>query len=198
MHGRPIAIVLAILWSFSFVASSNFYVQFVFNDFWVEFLAGVLLSRMMDKRGMLFAVSGVALFAFLIVDHYGFPERRSIYFGLPALAVVSFVLGFERSLKSWRSAVAARGMKFLGDASYSIYLSHFFSLNLVYAVIYKMLKLTGAPAGIAYFMIALAASLIVGGLAYVLLEKKTVDALKNMSAIKIKAYVNNQADTGAP
>lgn len=179
LRGRPVAAVLAVLWGLSFVVPQSFYMQFVFNDFWAEFLAGTILFRMMNKKAGLFAVGVAALIVFFIFDYYGLSERRSVYFGLPALAVFSIVLGLEGSLTKLRSAMAVRGLKFLGDASYSIYLSHFFSLNIAYLAIYKILKLSGAMAGVTYFALAVVASLLAGGVIHVLIEKRLLDALRN-------------------
>ncbi|WP_306770830.1 acyltransferase [Paraburkholderia sp. UYCP14C] len=197
MPGRPIAVVLAILWSSSFFAPQNFYMQFIFNDFWAEFLVGTILFRIVDKKASLFAVGGIALIVFLILAYYGLPDRRSVYFGLPAVTVVSIVIGLEGFFKKYRTAYIVPALKFLGDASYSIYLSHFFSLNFAYLAIYKVLKLSGRSAGVAYFGLAIALSLIAGGLVHVLIEKKILRALKNMGGRDVKGYVNNQADTGA-
>jgi peptidoglycan/LPS O-acetylase OafA/YrhL len=196
MPGRPIAGVLAMLWGLSFIASQNFYVQFFFNDFWAEFLVGTILFKIADKKAALFAVGGVALIAFLIFDYYGLPDRRSVYFGLPAVAVVSIVLGLEDFFQRWRPAFIVFAQKFLGDASYSIYLSHFFSLNLAYLAIYKVLKLSGRSAGMEYLILATSVSLLAGGLVHVLIEKKILRALKNMDGRSAKRYVINQADTG--
>ncbi|MFT4065252.1 acyltransferase family protein [Paraburkholderia sp.] len=197
MPGRPIAVALAMLWGLSFIVSKNFYAQFIFNDFWAEFLVGTILFRLVDKKAALFAVGGVALVAFLIFDYYGLPDRRSIYFGLPAVTIVSVVLGLEGSFEKWCPTFIVLAQKFLGDASYSIYLSHFFSLNLAYLVIYKILKLSGGSAGVAYMILAVFASVLAGGLVHVLIEKKILRALRNMGERNAKSYVINPADTGA-
>jgi exopolysaccharide production protein ExoZ len=196
MPGQPIAVVLAILWGLSFMVPENFYMQFIFNDFWAEFLAGTILFKMVDKKAGLFALGGIALIVFLIFDYYGLPDRRSVYFGLPALTVVSILLGMEGAIADVRRAFVVPTLKFLGDASYSIYLSHFFSLNLAYVAIYKILKMSGPSAGALYFMLATSVSLIAGGLVHVLIEKRILRALKNMGGRDEKSYVNNQADTG--
>jgi peptidoglycan/LPS O-acetylase OafA/YrhL len=195
--GRPVALVLAILWGLSFLEPQNFYMQFIFNDFWAEFLVGTLLFKMVDKKAALFAVGGISLIAFLILEHYGLPDRRSGYFGLPAATVVSIVIGSEGAIAGWSRAFLISTLKFLGDASYSIYLSHFFSLNLAYLAVYKILKLSDWPAAVGYFMLAVSLSLIVGGLVHVLIEKRILLALKNMGEQHEKRYVVGQADSSA-
>jgi peptidoglycan/LPS O-acetylase OafA/YrhL len=197
LPGRPIAGVLAVLWGLSFIPSQNFYVQFIFNDFWAEFLIGTLLFKMVKQQAALFSLGAVALIVFLMFDHYGLPDRRSIYFGLPAVTVVSIALGLEGTFEKWCPAFILRMYKFLGDASYSIYLSHFFSLNVAYVAIYKVLKSNGGLAGIAYFLLAVFISLFAGGLVHVLIEKKILRALRNMGERNANTYVTTQADTGA-
>jgi exopolysaccharide production protein ExoZ len=197
MRGRPVAAVLAVLWGLSFVVPQTFYMQFIFNDFWAEFLVGTLLFKMMDKKAALFAVGIGALALFLIFDHYGLPERRSVYFGLPAVAVVSVVLGLEGSIGKLRSVSVVPALKFLGDASYSVYLSHFFSLNLAYLVIYKILKLSGGWTMAMYFVLAVVGSLLGGGLIHVLIEKRILNALKNMGSRSVKRNVVSQTDPDA-
>ena len=197
LPGRPIAVVLATLWGLSFLDPQNFYMQFLFNDFWAEFLVGTLLFKIVDRKAAMFAVGGIALIVFLIFDYYGLPDRRSVYFGLPAVTVVSMVIGLEGAIARWRHAFLIPALKFLGDASYSIYLSHFFSLNLAYLAIYKILKLSGRAAGVGYFMFAVFLSLIAGGLVHVLIEKRILRALKNMGDRHEERYAVSRADSGA-
>jgi peptidoglycan/LPS O-acetylase OafA/YrhL len=182
MGGRsngPIAFVLAVLWGLSFVVPQNFYVQFIFNDYWADFLAGMILFKMMNRRAGLLLVGVVALIVFFIFDWYRLPDRRSIYFGLPAVSVFSIILGLEGLIRQWRSTIIVPAFKFLGDASYSVYLSHFFSLNLAYLAIYRILKLNGRWGEAIYMTISVILSLFVGGLVYALIEKKIQHSLRN-------------------
>jgi exopolysaccharide production protein ExoZ len=184
--GRPIAVALAVLWGLSFVAPQNFYMQVVFNDFWTEFLAGTILFKMRDKKAGLLAAGVVALIVFFIFDWYGLPDRRSVYFGLPAVAVFSAVLALEGTIKQWHSTIIVPALKFLGDASYSIYLSHFFSLNLAYLAIYKVLKFDGGWGGAIYMALSIILSLFAGGLVHVLIEKRILHALRNLGGQNVR------------
>ncbi|CAD6524224.1 acyltransferase family protein [Paraburkholderia metrosideri] len=197
MRGRPVAAMLGLLWGLSFVVPQNFYLQFIFNDFWAEFLVGTLLFKIMDKKAALFSVGIGALIVFVAFDYHGLPERRSVYFGLPAVAVFSIALGLESSIRKLRSAIIIPGLKFLGDASYSIYLSHFFSLNLAYLLIYKILKLNGGWTMAMYFVLAVVVSMVAGSLIHVLIEKRILYALKNVNGRSVKRDVASQVDNDA-
>ena len=197
LRGRPIVAVLAVLWGLSFVAPQHFYMQILFNDFWAEFLVGAILFKMRDKKEGLLAVGALALIVFFIFDWYGLPDRRSVYFGLPAVSVFSIVLALEGSIKKLHSTVIVPALKFLGDASYSVYLSHFFSLNLAYVAIYKVLKLDGRAGGVMYMGLSIFASLLAGGLVHVLVEKRILHALRNMGGRNVRGEVASQTDTNA-
>lgn len=197
ISGRPIASVLAVLWGLSFVVPEDFYARFFFNDFWAEFLVGTLLFKMADKKAGLLAVGAVALIVFLIFDWVGLPDRRSIYFGLPAVTVFSIVIGLEGYIRNLHSTVIVPALKFLGDSSYSLYLSHFFSLNLAYLAIYKILKLKGWWGGAVFMILAVIASVVAGGLIHVLIEKRILHALRNMGSRNVRREVISEVDTDA-
>lgn len=197
VSGRPIAAALALLWGLSFVVPQGFYLNFVFNDFWAEFLAGTLLFKIAGRKQLLVAAGVAALAVFLAFYWHGLPHRRSVYFGLPALAVFAIVVGLEDVIKRWHSKFVVPALKFLGDASYSIYLSHFFSLNLGYLIIYKILKLSGAGGGAIYMIFSIVLCLFAGSLAHVLLEKRILRLVGNIGEWHVRRTIMNRVDTDA-
>jgi exopolysaccharide production protein ExoZ len=98
----------------------------VSNTIVIEFLFGVLVAQMMvpmAKQGRSIAISLMCAGAFLLLGstgfHYSVDWMRFLVYGIPA---ASLVLG--------AAMMGARPMNkvllYLGNASYSIYLSHFF------------------------------------------------------------------------
>lgn len=93
-----------------------------------EFVAGVILGRIY-KTGVsvstpVVAVAVVLGFGVLLYNDYrGFDLPRLITIGLPAAFIIFFSTAIRiPDLKAWR------WLKLLGDASYSIYLTHIFTL----------------------------------------------------------------------
>jgi exopolysaccharide production protein ExoZ len=104
-------------------------VHFIGSAFILEFLAGAAISRLRGLgaiAGMACALAGVAAmiavgssataghFHFLPVDDL----RRAVLWGVPAVAVVLGIAQLDLRSPAWKPLI------FLGDASYSIYLSH--------------------------------------------------------------------------
>ncbi len=123
--------VLAALLALLFVAARTLFagtpLQFYGTDLLAEFLAGVLLARLImhvPARGTagwtgLFAIAFAALL-YLDFDRPSWPQCISL--GIPALLCVIAALQVERGGALPRS----RLLSLLGDASYSIYVSHVF------------------------------------------------------------------------
>ncbi|THV22291.1 acyltransferase family protein [Peteryoungia ipomoeae] len=93
-----------------------------------EFVAGVLLGRVY-KSGISFSPPVVALavslgFCLLLInDHLEFDLPRLVSIGIPAAIIIFFATAIDLpDLKRWR------WLRILGDASYSIYLTHVFTL----------------------------------------------------------------------
>ena len=87
--------------------------------------AGVLRGRFLAPwLSLLFVLIGAAL----LLAPWSFPEAwRSLTWGLPAAAIVAGALGLEATVGRAIPAFAQR----LGDASYSLYLTHGFVLPLL-------------------------------------------------------------------
>jgi peptidoglycan/LPS O-acetylase OafA/YrhL len=91
----------------------------------LEFLAGLLLGQVMIKGYRLnttasLVIGILALPAFLFVSPWGSPSMRVLEWGLPAfLLVLATAMPEERIGGFW-----PRWVLLIGDASYSLYLSH--------------------------------------------------------------------------
>jgi len=101
------------------------------NPILIEFLLGVIIAHFYLKgrslaRGTAWAalLVGVASIGLSLFWKPG--EQRLIYWGLPGALIVLGALSLERKAYSF-SGIFSR----LGDSSYSLYLSHAFTLNAV-------------------------------------------------------------------
>ena len=103
---------------------------------------------------------------------------RALAQGLPAMAIVAGALLLERTNALQRQ----RWLEFLGDASYSLYLSHPIVLS-AFAQVWRKLGLAALPGGVAAFGIAaVLACIAVGALLYLGLERPLVRFFRRRAA----------------
>jgi exopolysaccharide production protein ExoZ len=105
--------------------------QFLGCPLILEFLIGALIGRLRGSTPVAVALIPLAVLALwlsparLFVEVEGVPAlitaQRTLWWGLPAAALVYSALTFERAFAGAWSRLPV----FLGDASYSIYLTHF-------------------------------------------------------------------------
>jgi exopolysaccharide production protein ExoZ len=124
--------------------------RFYATDLLAEFMAGVVLACLIDRlpRGAWHgwaALFALALPVMLALDYARPPLPQSIFLGVPALLCVLAALQIERAGALPRS----RMLGLLGDASYSIYLSHIFVIAgvriVAKAVGYDLALFAGVP-----------------------------------------------------
>jgi peptidoglycan/LPS O-acetylase OafA/YrhL len=136
----------------------------------LEFALGILVAHLY-RRGVrlsrpvqwLFMATGVGLM--ILTTPLGW--NRLFWAGLPALLLVAgAALG-----PTWR----ARWMELGGDSSYSLYLSHPFTLNLL-ALLWIWLRLP--PSGVLYVLSGMLACVLVGALVYQLVEAPLLKQLR--------------------
>ena len=134
-----------------------------------EFAAGMVLGHLYLERRRIGTIAAVALAtvstaALLISDFLELPYERLLTVGVPAILIVFAMISID--FTKFREI---RLLRFLGDASYSIYLTHIFVL-----AGWRMLS-NHLPDGILrneYVLVAsmLLASCIVGALVHLLFE----------------------------
>lgn len=143
----------------------------------LEFLAGVLIAELhahgrlpgvKAAAAMIVAALGFVAWNIGCTDFYVFPGTygpRLLMFGIPAALLVCGVVAFEARVGMPR----IRSLKFLGDASYSIYLFHEFPIRLVEKVVHGPVSQTIAVtlAGVA-----------LGAVVYVVAERPLTRALQ--------------------
>jgi exopolysaccharide production protein ExoZ len=142
-----------------------------------EFLAGMIIGYII-LRTRAFPASLACVFvaaAFILLVVPVLPEVRAISYGMPALLLVCGVVNLERlglipRLKVWN---------FLGDASYSIYLSHIFSFGLWRAVWARAGLVHDNPVSADLFAAtSLVVAALCGGLVYTVIERPLLKRLR--------------------
>ncbi|MGF6230227.1 exopolysaccharide production protein ExoZ [Inquilinus ginsengisoli] len=183
--------VMAVIFSSLFVIGHSYsnggevflYLQ---SSITFEFLAGMALY-VLHRRGFRCSIlhslmligAAAALFAWSGQGNHA-PAVRFLMWGIPAVAVVFASL----SLPDVKGS-AGRLLVLLGDASYSIYLSHLFTIGAVYAVARHLLEF-GLGAVVA---ISFVASLVLGVVAYYVVERPLLRA----SRLGIRRWLRHSA-----
>jgi peptidoglycan/LPS O-acetylase OafA/YrhL len=140
------------------------------NPILIEFLLGMIIAYLYLggrtlARGMAWAalLMGIALIGVSLF--WKLSEQRLIYWGLPAALIVLGALSLERNAYSFAGILAR-----LGDSSYSLYLSHAFTLNAVGRLL-GILGLSGYLYNLFLMCIAYAACAIVAMLSFRVIEQ---------------------------
>lgn len=130
------ALLIAIIVSYrqkidiSFTPDCKVYINLIFSPMTLEFIGGCLIANLLlqgiSKYGLLCAFMG----SFMLVGEVmlgGFSQNisRSLSFGLPAMLVVYGVVSMEQK----KGFLGPSFLRRVGDASYSIYLSHILCLS---------------------------------------------------------------------
>ena len=104
------------------------------NPIILEFLSGIVLAELRLRRWMPHSAVGMALCGIGVVVFWAtapveLPDgwERCILWGIPAFLIVAGCVIVETRL----GMIEARGLRLLGDASYSLYLTHTFVVRTV-------------------------------------------------------------------
>jgi exopolysaccharide production protein ExoZ len=149
----------------------------------LEFVYGVLIGCLLTSKGPLprFAaiaasIVGLSLLAWFS-NEQALPVARCISWGLPSALVLLGVVSLEYRFGGWESPLA----RLLGDASYSIYLTHLFSIGIIF-VIWRKLGLVSVDENwnveaVLFVAISFMLSAFVGVVSYLYLEKPILNYL---------------------
>lgn len=170
MMKRPFWIVSALLVALvaaqMFVAPSAHVAMFYTNSIMVEFIFGMIAGQMIVSgrvagRWMSLALV-VAGAAYIVMNGFG-TGLRAIDYGVGAFVLIVGAAGLEDVIRAW----PLRLMRLIGDASYSLYLTHIITLG-VAGTLLRSLSIRGT---ILADVIATALCLAVGIATYLLYEK---------------------------
>jgi exopolysaccharide production protein ExoZ len=161
--------------------------RIVFLDFYgnpivLEFVLGMFVAAVYLRRklspatlAVALAIAAALLWASLengVLARHDYDDRRLIYWGLPAAGLVLVSVFIEKQYGWPRIAL----LRHLGDASYSIYLSHFFTIGVLSKAFdtLSLVPLIGYGATYVLFVIG---SLVVGSASYAMLERPILSLL---------------------
>ncbi len=151
---------------------SNYMLDFVFNERNLEFLLGCLSAYLVLNHRIpyqLWAIGlGTILFLFssLFVNSGGVVPSYTLLFGIPSFLIVTG----SASLESRQPIHLPYPLIFLGDASYSIYLTHALFINIFTLILTKFDLITRVGPLISLLLLAVF-SIAGGCLVYVMVEK---------------------------
>ncbi len=172
---RQVWFVLTVMFSlvfvgiiFNFTGILNFYSDAILLEFCVGVLIGkAYLSQKFNQTSIAYLGLVFSLFFFLLTCEFDW--HRVLYSGIPASFVVLSALAlptFKGKLNSFLSLI--------GDASYSIYLSHFFTIGTLSVLrgLFGFYADTDFSYAILFIVLNLIVSTFVGIIIYVFVEKK--------------------------
>src|SRR5262249_13351579 len=147
---------------------------YVANPLVLEFLAGMLLAKYVRYvRRVPIAVAAAALILGLLGDLFINAEAtpwRALLWGFPSALAVFGAVGLESRVRHFRG----RRWRLLGDASYSLYLVHMFTLPAVVMVAAKI----GGPGGWTLVVLSVLISIAASVASYMWFEKPLGRRLK--------------------
>ncbi len=148
----------------------------------VEFLVGCGIAVLI-RKGIYLNTSVATLFIILsiilvlsTVEYFLVDLHRAFRWGLASSIIVYCVVSIEKARK-----IQFRGLlSYLGDMSYSLYLSHIFSINLVGFV---WGKIVGGHYSL-FILVAVCFSVLVGHISYQMMEKPIINYFRNRAKIR--------------
>ncbi len=168
-----------------FVQSTNPLFVTYTNTMLLEFLLGAIIANVFLQNTQLSFSPSIAILmmssgaVLLVIFTSIIPQEsfRGIIFGIPAAMIVFSALMLERSRKMIKNRIFHE----LGDASYSIYLTHLFTLGIYRVIWNKMISPEASIGEAAAFIIsATVLSCIVGLWVYRHIEIRLLQFFKNL------------------
>lgn len=145
----------------------------------LEFFFGTIIYELYKKKRFCFnqiwvLASLILLSVFLVFGHnyysnIGFPYLRFFFFGFPSAIILYLALSYENK---WFSN---KFLSILGDASYSIYISHTFVFNWLYKI-----TSINRHESLYFDMMCFFIAICFGVIVYYLIEKPSIDSIKNI------------------
>ena len=156
----------------------------LFNTIVIEFIFGVVLAKLILRGWQLPAGAAAGLvvagFVLILAVPEGSENLRALTWGLPALALVAGAVCLEKHL----AGAIPRWLLGLGDASYSIYLTHGFVVPVIGLVVF-FFHWTALPAEALTILACLVASSIVGWIVYMVVERPIMLAVKRRAGTPV-------------
>jgi exopolysaccharide production protein ExoZ len=174
-----ICYVLPTSW-FGSSISSNVFLKLVFNPLTFEFLGGCMLAYVIARNWTRWAktifILGVCLLLISPTTMYWVgATSQELFFGIPALLIVYGAVAMERNF----GFTGPRFLRVIGDASYSIYLSHIFCLS-ASVLVWKSFKWVGVMDNLVILAMMVVVSLAAGIFSYRFIERPSQRFFRNL------------------
>lgn len=175
-------LILIFLFS-NFMSDKNFIFKVYSDSILLEFIYGIIifklykknyLNKFINKKNLSFYIFFIFLITLLISSQ--FDLLRVLSYGLPASLILLFFLTLSKDNLFHKSIIL------LGDASYAIYLSHPFIIQIFYKVFKLNIDLNYINFFISLFLIVLI--LVVSIIIHIYFEKKASLILKKKLNLK--------------
>jgi len=140
----------------------------------IEFLVGCFLAwlylRWDYQYSLLVLIASISMFVYVGANlEESFMRERVLCYGIPSMLLVYGIVGLCQNREFGRIMTV---LSKIGDASYSIYLSHILVLS---AVVFASKRLSfNSNFSIVIVLVMLALSLIIGDLSYKIIERKLI------------------------
>jgi exopolysaccharide production protein ExoZ len=162
---------------------SNDALLFYGNPIVFEFIMGIAVAILVKRRQMLDAhwamlMTALAIALMLLANINHLDISRPVAYGIPAAFIVyglccMEIRGVLRNFK---------GLRVVGDASYSLYLTHVFTLVVCRLIFAHFYQVDSVMAEIAFVVLCLALSMTIGVITYYLYEKPATGWLNKFQA----------------
>jgi len=154
---------------FSLTDPSSLLLQTYTSPILLEFAAGCAIALVYDRKAVHWKLALLCLLAGLcLIPVLATPAlHRSVHYGIPATLIVFGALMLEKDGKWFQ----LRTLHLIGNSSYSLYLTHIFTLPIVLRIIRKLGIVAVLHPTIATLII-IAICVLVGHLTYIIVEKR--------------------------
>ena len=178
-----VSLLIISLFSFSFVIEiDTAIITFYLNNVIIEFLFGLVLGVLYLKNKvdlkigkfiLLLLIASTSLL--LLYADYLSDSLRGLFLGLPSVLLIYWLLIYENNHGIFKSKI----LKIIGDASYSIYLTHVFVLAGL-RVFFSSFSFDMYQVDPAFFVVtAVTSSILIGISFYILIEKQVITILNH-------------------
>jgi peptidoglycan/LPS O-acetylase OafA/YrhL len=169
-------LLISILTLYGFLSDCH---SFVCNERLLEFVFGIILYKTRDKYNFnkLFLLLIFLLSIFLFIN---FDTNIIIDNGIPSLLFFFVMINMESVFQKYKKSYVSILMNKLGESSYSLYLTHIFTMGISIILLNKMNDEFVLFYPNTFALILLVFSTIVGYIFHILIEKNIAKVLKNL------------------
>jgi len=179
-----VAIILALV-SIGNIVSSNIHLfDFITNPLLLEFTFGIGIFYLFKERTLSFSTGAVlialSILLIVLVNNFQPDLSRVISYGIPSLLFFIGMIALEPIFKRNNKNIFNQLFEYIGNSSYSLYLSHPFAL-VACSIIFEKLGLH--QYGFLFVALLVVCSVVSGHLCYLILEKNLTKLTKKMKKV---------------